>query len=567
MNKKILLPSKKFFKSEEEDLNINISLDDNQKLLREGDKNIVLDINEQFNKERNASNIYKIYGKIRMIFRNMYHGTSSYDPINKFLYPVNDNLSLTDGFIQYNEFALLRNDILQEFFDYNSSPKITLKGNEYTGHTVTTNLTAPHKNWNLYLTYVYSGDTQHPMNYTTSDGTGHTFMSGDGIPFNVISGDTIYTLTSPVEHGMNKGECIIILGQPHSIIDVGDETYNSEKYVLKILKTTVITNNSIIFGKRCIDINKVSETTSTYYVHKHKTLTEYDGCSIDNAGFEKSIWKDERKILSENSFGEKNKIVEKNRMETILYGFKEPIVLDDMLNNLGYTPTEVYVSVVFRNGNGYFYYPPKVGYDFNFHDTWIDKNFNGTNTSVPPFETGISGTTFSISGITFNSGNTLNTGTTLTGAFVEYNDFEMKERIISNSLHKIAINLNVFNHGQTSDIDGFSGATITNAFGLYYQPHYKVKLRELSPYIETSDTDKVYNLPENTKYFPSEGLWKWHDLYDHGFIDPDGFGTNYPFTNNIHYVKTDINFYLRNEANRINKTDGLINFNNKKIDC
>ncbi len=63
----------------------------------------------------------------------------------------------------------------------------------------------------------------------------------------------------------------------------------------------------------------------------------------------------------------------------------------------------------------------------------------------------------------------------------------------------------------------------------------------------TSITNQIYGLPQNAKYFEDELLWKWRDLYDHGYIDPDGFGTNYPFINNLHYVKSDINFYLRNE--------------------
>ena len=67
----------------------------------------------------------------------------------------------------------------------------------------------------------------------------------------------------------------------------------------------------------------------------------------------------------------------------------------------------------------------------------------------------------------------------------------------------------------------------------------------------------MYGLPQNAKYFEEEGLWKWRDVYDHGFIDPDGFGTNYPFLNNMHYVKNDINFYLRNEQLYTNKVAGL----------
>jgi hypothetical protein len=87
-------------------------------------------------------------------------------------------------------------------------------------------------------------------------------------------------------------------------------------------------------------------------------------------------------------------------------------------------------------------------------------------------------------------------------------------------------------------------------------------LRQLSPYIETSNTNDIFNLPENARYFEDEGLWKWRDVYDMGFIDIDGYGVNYPFINNIHYIKNDINFYLRNEQRYTNKQDGVFGFNN-----
>ena len=54
-------------------------------------------------------------------------------------------------------------------------------------------------------------------------------------------------------------------------------------------------------------------------------------------------------------------------------------------------------------------------------------------------------------------------------------------------------------------------------------------------------------------------------MYDHGYIDSDGNGTNFPFVNNTHYVNTLINFYLRNELFYTNKQDGITNFNNKKV--
>jgi hypothetical protein len=92
----------------------------------------------------------------------------------------------------------------------NNNPNISVPlNNRFTGHTSTTVMEAPYKNWNLYLSYVFSGQTDFPMNYTLSGGTNcstnYSFVSGNGIPFRVTTGDTYVTLTSPVEHGMSAG--------------------------------------------------------------------------------------------------------------------------------------------------------------------------------------------------------------------------------------------------------------------------------------------------------------------------------------------------------------------------
>jgi hypothetical protein len=283
---------------------------------------------------------------------------------------------------------------------------------------------------------------------------------------------------------------------------------------------------------------------------------------MDQIGFETPIFEDEKKILVENSAGKNDVIVERNRMESVLYDFKEPLVLSGLTNNLGYTPTEVYVTTIFRNGNGYFDYPPKIGYKFNFHNTWIDEHFDGNDTK----ETNISGSTFTRESITFTSGTTLPIGTVLTGAYVEYNRKELKERIISEAYHKFTNPTSIFDFNQDTP-SVYEKASGTNMFGLYYQAHNRVKLRELSPYTESAKTNDILNLPENTLYDATEDVWRWRDLYDHGYVDIDGYGTDFPFVNNIHYVKKDINFYLRNEKNYNNKQDGLIDFNKRKIDC
>ena len=591
--KKIILPSKRYFKAPDEDVNLNLNLDNDNKLLRQGDMDVVLNLNELFDKERNQSNQYKIYGKIKMVFRNLYSGSTTYTPFKKNLYLVDDGTLLNNsGYVPYNEFALMRNDVVREVNIPTSGSSITtyqtnVQTTGYTGHTAITSIDAPYHNWNLYLSYVYTGDTQYPIVYSLSGGTSYSFKAQDGIPFRVEDMDPYYVLTSPVEHGMNQGEYIILSGGTLNgtalekntiyIDSIGNEIYDSEKYVINLLKsefTSGFTLSGVTFltGKRCLNIKNITGTTSQYYVHKHKTLTTQSDYILDKIGFEKSLFRDEKKVLYQNLLGEEDFIVERNRMESVLFDFKKSLILTGITNNLGYTPTEVYATILLRNGNGFFTYPPKVGFKFNFHNDWIDQMFtDSTETAIP------TGTTFtSNSGVTgFTSGATLPIGTTgLTGAFVEYNFYDFKERIISEAFHKFSHRktasdgtTTLFNHGQDGDVQGFTGATPENTIGYYYQPHYRIKLRELSPYIESSNTKDILFLPENTRYDAVDKVWKWRDLYDHGFTDTDGNGTNFPFINNTHHVMTDINFYLRNEQTYTNKNDlpktGFTSYNSK----
>jgi hypothetical protein len=595
--KQILLPSKRYFKASEEDLTLNVKLEGDSVLMRQGERDVLLDLPTLFDDERNESKRYKIYGKIKMVFRNMYSGTTEYTPLLKNFYLTDDGNSVNKkGFIPYNEFALLRNDVLRETNITKTgttlgvfSPQVELTGARYTGHTSTSPIQAPYKNWNLYLTYVNDQDSTFPMKYTFSGGTTFSFTSGDGIPFRVEDNGNYYTLTSPIEHGMNSGEYVIISGgtlnssvalsgRTFYIDNVGNEVYNSKNYVINLLKSEFKTNYNLsgvtfALGKRCLDLTNEPGTTSSYYVHKHKTLTTEEDYILDKVGFESPIWENEKKILFENALKENDVLVERNRPESVLFDFKKTFILTGITNNLKYTPTEVYATMVLRNGNGFFTYPPKVGYKFNFHNDWVDNQFSG-DVSV---ETSIGTTTFNsntsgYSGVTFTGGTKLALGTTLTGAFVEYNQKELKERIISEAFHRFSHRKNLsgntplFDHEQDQG-SYYSGVTPSNTVGYYYQPHHRIKLRQLSPYIETSKLkrEELINLPENTIFDNDNKVWKWRDIYNHGFVDQEGNGTKFPFINDMHYVSTDINFYLRNERGYNNKTDGLTGFNNQII--
>ena len=570
--RKVILPEKRFAKASSEDLNLSIKLSEEKSLLTNDEREYILDINELFSAERNDCKRYKIFGKIRPIFRNMYSGTTSYGPLSEQLALVGDGTGTYVGYLPYNEFAFLRNDVYRESIpdidvsSLSTFTGFTLSKTGTTSHQTITPMEAPYHNWNLYVSYVYTGDTNYPMKYTLSGNTVESFVSGDGIPFRVSDNGVSYRLTSPMDHGLGEGEFIILDDYPYYVNSIGNEYYNSELFVVDILKSqipsgTTTFNNTIVIGKRCIDSKNINETTSQYYVHKLKTLTNSEDYILDKAGFENQIFEHERKLLFENAAQQNDVLVERNRPETLLFDFKEPFVLTGLTNNLNYEPTELYLSILFRNGNGYFQYPPKVGWKMNLHNEWIDTHFSGTTKTLPPFESGMgSGYTFTNSGITFTSGTTLPIGTILTGAFVEYNPYEMKERIISESYHRITNPTTIFNYDQDDTQPGFSGATASNMFGVIYQPHHRVKVRELSPYTETSSSPDVDNIPQNARYFPNENLWKWRDVYDYGYIDDLGYGVDFPFMNNVHYVRNDINFYMRNEKSYKHKADGLFDF-------
>ena len=436
--KQIILPKLRYEGAPELDSQIRIGFDEDKSLLRIDDRNIVIDLTEQFATERSESLRYKLYGKLKMVFRNIYAGASPYRYLRNRLALVSDGSDYNFcGFLPYNEFAFIRDDIFYETTEEQSVNELSgftnfnfvISGS--TEHQTITALIAPQFNWNIYLSYISGRDLNFPMKYTLSGDTVPvlSFLSRDGIPFRVTEDEYKYILTSPVKHGMNQGEYICINNNYYYINSVGNEIYRSEEYVVNILKSQV--NNTIdtlVTGKRCTDIKDIENTTSEYYVHKHKIVTSVNDYILDKVGFESPIWEDEQKILYENAAGENDVLVVRNRMESVLFDFKEPFILSGITNNLGYTPTELYISIIFRNGNGYFNYPPKVGYSFHMHNTWIDEHFDDSNNV---FETGLTYTTFNRDGISFNSGNIIPEGTELYGAFVEYNHKELKERIIS----------------------------------------------------------------------------------------------------------------------------------------
>lgn len=585
INKKILLPELRFQQASPEDMSLIVNLDNNEKVINEGDRNIILNVANQFDKERNESNKYKVFGKLNMVFKNLYSGSSSYSNLKENLVLSGDGLNNNyDGYLSYNEFAFIRNDVYNETYSVPNvsgstygtyNPTIDTSTNPNNKHQNISLVNSPYHNWNFYLSYVYASDYQYSMTYTLSgntkvEGTNIlNFLSGDGIPCRVEDFDTYYKITTPVEHGINENEFIIfpriqnLNNKALSVYRLGDNKYKSEKFVIIINKTQLngVTLPQLTTIKRCVDKLNIETTTSKYYVNKHKTLTSINDYTLDTLSFETPIFREEKKRILNNIANRKNFILDKNRPETVLYDFKNPINIEGLSNNFNHEVTEVYLTTIFRNGSGYFDYPLRNGYKFNFHDNWIDNHF-AKESSI---ETTIPFTFDMVGNLTFKYGVPLTKGSILNGDFIEFNPYTLKERTISSSFHKLTNPINIFDYNQDEDVVNFSGSTLQNKSGLFYQTHYKVKLKELSDYVEVVDSNIIADVPKNAFY--SGTNWRWRDIYEHGFIDSDGRGTNYPFFNGIHYIKNDVNFYLRNERLYINKNDGIKDFASINLKC
>jgi hypothetical protein len=142
-------------------------------------------------------------------------------------------------------------------------------------------------------------------------------------------------------------------------------------------------------------------------------------------------------------------------------------------------------------------------------------------------------------GFTFYYNQNLKSGDTINGDYCEFNQFEQKERIISQLYHKISFNENLF----------IIQSATTNPNGYYYKPHNLIQLRVYSDYLEEGSLNEIDNVPYYSYYSNYKNTFIWRDLYTYGFIDESGRGVNYPFLNGTHYPSTKIIFRLIPEGN------------------
>ena len=550
----IVLGSKQFAGNTDKDIWIQPPLMGDRRTMVEGDRSLTINLATQFDTERQESDKFRISGKITNIFKNTVSGKTTYTPFRNILYYTNEINDATlntppnpnvpwQGYPQYDEFTFVRYSAI-------------------TGHRNYIPKSASSYNWMMYLTYPFSSDTQHPMSYTNETfNTTVNFLSGDGIPFVISTGETngkkVVVFNCGTKHNLKEGEWVEInipslpggLGSKkvHQVYSLGDGNYRSEEKIFSVFNLKFPPNQTFsgIKGtfKRIANVVNSAETKSIYYIRLHKVIATHDEFNITQAGFENNPFSTKSKIeysaLTPNGV---QRISVKEDSKTFSYTLNRDIPISGLKDNNGKPITSLFVSFIHKGYMGWFN-PPitnnngtktgiDIGWGFNFLENSVDTWWNHSSLSNKDNLPLNSYEQPQGSGNLFYYTDMIPNGTVIKGDFCEYNYTEQTEYVLSPMYHKYSFNGNYF----------FDNSLLNLPSGYAYEPHHPIQIRVFSDYLEFGSAEKTENIPSYAWYSKYEQTFIWRDIYSYGFIDAEGLGVDYPFTNGAHYPFKEVLF-------------------------
>lgn len=547
---RILLSTEKFKDAPLNDQTIDIPFTQSGKNIVEYDRSVDLSLVTIFDQERQESTKFRPVTKFNLLFENALTGSTTYVPFRDNLYYTNEienasqyyyqgssSSSVTDqnvawdGLPQYSEFDFIRMD--KNVIGYTQPPN---------NHLTFKSVSATTYNWSHYITYPFKNDYDKNL-YAIEPETNMSWnwVASDGLPYYIRMGvenvrNTI-SFKCPVKHGLSVGEFVYLSNGYNGnhlfrVNSLGDGGSGSSEYIFNILNVgyTGTTFNTNVQGtfKRVINASNSGDTISKYYVRKHKVMTNPECAVVSNAGFEQNIYGDKTKCEIRNltpNLTARKSVKEGSRSYTL--AFNCDIDIDGLIDNQGRPLSELFFTTIWR---GYFGWTNKLkqGWEFNKYlqnfepQPWWDDNNLNSNTNITQ------GTyTTALSNSPFYYNNFLSVGDEIDGDFCEWNDFELRERVISIYQHKIKYNQNHFSLTNT--------LSPTNQLGYFYRPHNPIEIASFSDYIEDGSSENVVGIPEYAYYSTLTGLFRWRDKYPYGYIDSDGVGVDYPFLNGTHY--------------------------------
>jgi hypothetical protein len=550
MNKYTIIPSNLKYKgSPSVDEKVSVSLDQTSQQITQYDRSSTISLAQVYDDERQGCTVFRPTFKVNYLYDNTYTGTTTFLPFQYNLYYVNPEQSFVSGtwkgFPQFYEFDFFRPITDHQHFPYKSKSAYTY-------------------NWMYYLTYAHTNNYKKRLTYYSDIPNGDIdWLAEEGIPFIIenieINGNGLISFRCVGAHGLTPNEYVeLSLTYRNSnifqVYSVGNGLFDSEPYVFNVLDIgytgTTFGNNVNGRFKRVINPDNLTETKSKYYVREHKVITNLDDLIVTKIGFEKNVFREERKFeYSSITPNQTSRISQKTSSNAYNITSAYDLNFAGYLDNQKRPLSEIFLTIVNKGYSGYFNEPSfgvglKQGWEFNLskevNEYW-DLTNNESNTTVPLFSyTQTSGATK-----TFYYNGDLVKGDVMDGDFCEWNDYEQIERVISPYYHKINYNQTVF---QTSN------NPTTNSLGYYYEPHNKMTLKVFSDYVETGDVNFIDQVPNYAFYSSADQQFRWRDLYTYGFTDNLERGVDYPFLNTSHYPFTDITFRLIPEGINYNES-------------
>lgn len=570
--------SKRYQGSPEVGISTTVPLSNTQKELEEYQRQVTISLADVYDKERQKSTLFVPSCKFQFLFSNAYYGVAQtpatpYDPINnnlvyynvletKLLQLENDTQIIQwPGFPQYTEFCFIRTDYDTQGYTAGSSAHVEMKAKDVTFY-----------NWYIHLTYPFENDGEKLLSHDFSSGV-INWQIKDGLPYQmskVTTGDRIlWQFTCPMNHNLNASEYVylpyvkifdslgneVITNQIYKVYSLGNGFFDSEKKVFNILDIGYYEFPLSFYAgatglfKRILDVDNPTETVSKYYIRRHRFLTNSGDTVLTNSGFDQNAFRTTKifqtKDLTPN---QESRISIKEDSQSYNVSFNRTINLAGLTDNQNRPISEIYFTVINRGFFGFFNPPTsqgnglKEGWSINVTakpNFWWDRNFTNSNLNL--------GTSYyNKSGLDFYYNNSYSEGDTINGPICEWNDFEQKEYEISNYYHKLVFNPQVFNISTSLD----------NPLGYYYTPHFKMKIRDYSDYVEEGTPQSSDGYPSYSYYSENNNALYWRDIYSYGFLDTDGNGVDYPFFNGRHYPYENFVFRLIPEGTNVQFSAG-----------
>ena len=515
------------------DIYTNVQFENSKQLLPSDEINKVVDLNQQFNTERQSSTFYRILGKINPLISNpLFNITIQNTPIgsNDCLEQFNTSL-FTDNPISEKEtslsFAQSIKKHLKEvegWYGY-FEPRLTLaklcnfydmepKRERLSFIQDTSNIINKSvKNWELTITYPYATDTTHPI-------VVNGLLIIDTFPV-IVGGKPMTAFAVPIFHNLINGGIIRLSGTSvdgeYDIKRVGLDDGNLQDNVF-----CVDIDYSIVEIHANSRMTKIyNDTSSQYYFRKFKKIKtktteaiEADDYEVYKLAFSETIYTD----------------------DVTQFVFNEDIDVSNLVDNLGRPLSELYLSIIKTDSNGIFTNITS-GIEAPIMDIFNSGNTLTFLKDVPVIQK-IHGVinyvseTFKALEMDINVGNN-----DFYGDIVEYNTTTLQEVILSEIFHRF----NTVNRETTTD--AIVGGPRPE--GYYYKPHNLIRIRDFSSYIEQGDKNTI-GMPDYKEDL-GDGRYLWRDLLDIGAVDINKGQLNYPFVNGCHYMYNNYIFELRRQ--------------------